>query len=467
MKKLSKILKFSVLGLVLSLAACNPATGGGQGGGESTGGDSGNGGTTTTLRTTYLVLGEGGLYNGQPGQSFAHLSLDNSVEFEANVGDDLPNASVVTNSNGTVLHYWYMVDGTGHETITYTVPQADYSVLYAKYGKGTASVMRVYFKAPSSWTSANIYAWSNTEGEMAGWPGMSMAQDTTGLFYFDYDTATYDNVIFNNGSEQTADLKSPSSQDADCFVWGKGWYNEDTDVTPDGEGGNGGTGGGETTGETMRVYFKSPSNWFKAYIYMWNTSSQSPYAAWPGTAMNLDSEKGLWYFEYDTTYYNGVIFNNGSGTQTADLTSPTSEDADCYVWNVGWFNEDTTEVPSDGTTGGGTTGGGSTEEKALYFIPNTEWKSDGARFAAYFFGNGDTWVSCVDSNGDGVYELTAPAGYGNIIFVRLNGGNQVNSWDNKWNQTADLAVPANENNCFRLTSGTWDNDTGSWSTYAG
>ena len=45
----------------------------------------------------------------------------------------------------------------------------------------------------------------------------------------------------------------------------------------------------------------------------------------------------------------------------------------------------------------------------IYLKPNSEWLTDGARFAAYFFGNGDTWVSMTDSDGDGYYEAAVAA----------------------------------------------------------
>ena len=41
----------------------------------------------------------------------------------------------------------------------------------------------------------------------------------------------------------------------------------------------------------------------------------------------------------------------------------------------------------------------------LYLTPNSNWKADGARFAAYFFGNGEKWVSMTDSDKDGIYEV--------------------------------------------------------------
>ena len=105
-------------------------------------------------------------------------------------------------------------------------------------------------------------------------------------------------------------------------------------------------------------------------------------------------------------------------------------------------------------------------ETKLYFQPNSNWKVDNARFAAYFFGNGETWVDLTLVEGEtDIYELTLPAGYPNIIFCRMNPTATANNWNNKWNQTADLVVPTDGKNFFILASGSWDGATTSWSTY--
>ena len=102
----------------------------------------------------------------------------------------------------------------------------------------------------------------------------------------------------------------------------------------------------------------------------------------------------------------------------------------------------------------------------LYVQPNNNWNEAGARFAAYFFGNGDTWVSCTPVEGaDGIYEVEVPAGYTSVIFCRMNPNNTANSWDNKWNQTSDLAIPTDGTNLYTIEAGTWDNGNGKWSTY--
>ena len=103
--------------------------------------------------------------------------------------------------------------------------------------------------------------------------------------------------------------------------------------------------------------------------------------------------------------------------------------------------------------------------ETLYLTPNANWKTDNARFAAYFFGNGETWVSMTDTNGDGVYEVEVPAGYPSVIFCRMNPGAAANNWTNKWNQTADLTIPTSGANHYTVKEGTWDKGGGTWSTY--
>ena len=55
----------------------------------------------------------------------------------------------------------------------------------------------------------------------------------------------------------------------------------------------------------------------------------------------------------------------------------------------------------------------------LYLKPNTNWKSDNARFATYFFNNStgkNTWVDMALVC-DGVYMVVAPSGtWKNLIF---------------------------------------------------
>ena len=90
------------------------------------------------------------------------------------------------------------------------------------------------------------------------------------------------------------------------------------------------------------------------------------------------------------------------------------------------------------------------------------WNADSAWFAAYFYGNGETWQKM--SGSGSTYTVEAPAGFTNVIFVRMNKNDTSTlSWDNKWNQTNDLTVPSS--NATYTISG-WGSGTdvcpGSW-----
>jgi len=105
----------------------------------------------------------------------------------------------------------------------------------------------------------------------------------------------------------------------------------------------------------------------------------------------------------------------------------------------------------------------------IYFKPHANWTQAKARFAAYFFVEGDgekvKWMSMF-KDGD-IYWCNIPNehSYNRVIFARMNPDNEVNSFDDgtKWNQTGDLTL--SQSNLYTLTGGEWNNVTGSWSTH--
>ena len=110
------------------------------------------------------------------------------------------------------------------------------------------------------------------------------------------------------------------------------------------------------------------------------------------------------------------------------------------------------------------------QEGNVYLTIDPQWKSDGARFAAYFWGgSGEKWESMTAVSGqENMYTCTIPSGRTSVIFCRMNGGTSTNSWDNKWNQTVDLSI--SDGHMFTITN-PWNssNDnkaTGSWSTFS-
>ena len=102
----------------------------------------------------------------------------------------------------------------------------------------------------------------------------------------------------------------------------------------------------------------------------------------------------------------------------------------------------------------------------FYLTPSANWNQSNARFAVYFFGNGEAWVSMTKVAGENnLYEVTSPNKvYKNLIFCRMNPGAAANNWNNKWNQTSDLTYDGTKNH-YTVKEGTWDKGGGTWSIW--
>ncbi len=100
----------------------------------------------------------------------------------------------------------------------------------------------------------------------------------------------------------------------------------------------------------------------------------------------------------------------------------------------------------------------------VYLNPNSDWKSEGARFAAAFMNSGKsstTWVS-MDDVGGGLYRAAVPASDNYyVIFCRMKGDQADNNWSNKYNQTDDLTLSSNTGKKYNITG--WDK-SGNWGT---
>ena len=213
------------------------------------------------------------------------------------------------------------------------------------------------------------------------------------------------------------------------------------------------TTGEEPVTETYKLYFNNLAEWSKVYAHIWANEGEDlglEASEWPGRELTKTEEvDGVTYYVFQlpaeaTGKTVNVVFNDGAGTQTKDLAGVVEGNLffDNYVEPV---------APSD---------------VVLYLQPNANWNVDGARFAAYFFGNGESWVDMTLVEGEtNIYAVTVPAGFENIIFCRMNPGAAANNWNNKWNQTADLKVPTDGTNLFTVAEDTWDKGGGAWSVY--
>ena len=200
-----------------------------------------------------------------------------------------------------------------------------------------------------------------------------------------------------------------------------------------------------------KLYLKNADNWEQVFVYAWDAEGAHLLGDWPGTEMTeKETVDEVEYFVYTlSSELNGqtinVIFNNGNnGKQTADIEG--------VVVDKNYFYTNYVE-PSQSVLN-------------LYLQPNANWKVDGARFAAYFFGAGETWVDMTLVEGEtDIYSVEAPAGYPNVIFCRMNPNATDNNWNNKWNQTGDLKVPTDDKVLFVVPANSWDGATNGWTTY--
>jgi len=201
------------------------------------------------------------------------------------------------------------------------------------------------------------------------------------------------------------------------------------------------------------VYFKPINDWkgdnTRFAVYYWEGSTNGWIDMTP--------------VDCGGTYYSANILNGF--TNIKFVSFPTDK---ANNWNYDINRTEDLKVPNDGKV---LYDMASTNITHLYLKPNSNWKADDARFAAYFFKQGDDsfgykWMSMSDSDSDGIYNCSIPTdkAYPNVIFCRMNGGNSTNDWNNKWNQTGDLTIPIDGKNLFDKPNDTWDGATTTWST---
>lgn len=108
-----------------------------------------------------------------------------------------------------------------------------------------------------------------------------------------------------------------------------------------------------------------------------------------------------------------------------------------------------------------------TSSKTVYLQPTGYWNEDNPRFVAHVWNNSSskdivmTPIGCA-SPAD-YYTCEIPAGYHSMLFFR-----EKSDGSERWNKTADLTIPTNDNNSYTISStgdGMNTGASGSWTTY--
>ena len=179
--------------------------------------------------------------------------------------------------------------------------------------------IKVHVYAPSA---PYLYAW-NEGGALNGeWPGTQMTSTETGengtVWYVQSIDADEMNIIFNNGKSGDEERKTPDIlglTGTDLYFAYNGYTGVeivDKNYQPAGEK------------VIVHVCAKEAPN-----LYAWNENGDPINGTWPGTKMSevTTTPNGTQWFT--TTLGNvavaNIIFNNGNGGQTADITDVSGE----------------------------------------------------------------------------------------------------------------------------------------------
>ncbi len=203
------------------------------------------------------------------------------------------NQAVTWTSNNTAVatvNATGLVTGVAAGTAIITVTTAD----QGKTAKDTitvtaASAFTVNFYRPTSWgTGINIYWWSaQPAGILADgtWPGVPMTNDNNGWYSYTFNNIDSTNLIFNDGTNQTANLARGSNG---WYLNGV-WYNTQPTI-PTGttyyqilnrwqpntylyDGGNGQVKYGTNPSSTDQTYQWTQSAAASGYVFLQNRST--------------------------------------------------------------------------------------------------------------------------------------------------------------------------------------------------
>ena len=194
----------------------------------------------------------------------------------------------------------------------------------------------VYFINNKGWAKVNAYAWTTTP--IVAWPGAAATKESEQIGGYDVYSYTLEasaaaNVIFNNGSgQQTADLKWTAGK----YVINNKWYTKEEAEAQLAK-----------PAEYEYIYFVNVQNWAAVKIYTWTPEI----AGWPGVAMTKEADQigGYDVYSYKAdkgSVFGGMLFNNGNGIQTGDLTWTPGK----YFVKDKWYTKEEAIEKLGGTT---------------------------------------------------------------------------------------------------------------------
>ncbi len=176
------------------------------------------------------------------------LTFDGQGNGVYNNGSDWTFTYTVYADTASISSFAAYDDGENSATLTETGVDVHFSGSYgddvfnASFVKQesteeeTATLVTIYFKSENGWTNANIYAWVTGGATITeSWPGTAMTDLGDGWFSYTFaEDVVPTNIIFNNGTAQTADLTFDGTNNYYAFntMTGGVWGADDTVSAP-------------------------------------------------------------------------------------------------------------------------------------------------------------------------------------------------------------------------------------------
>ena len=245
-------------------------------------------------------------------------TFKNAISATVMVGSDKASATATSSTislsgieEGQTVTVVITLNGVDGSVVTKTYTYTRFSSL---------GVVSLYFNNNQNWSKVNAYAWNETTHKSnSNWPGVeltttAMDQDGNTCYVYNFDMDQYDHIIFNDGSNQTVDITVNGSKEYTLgdFYNNKYNVNESTFVQY--------TDPVDPV-ETITVDFKNDQNWSQVYVYLWRGGYNN---GWPGVEATLLGKDVDGFTAYsitvDLTEYDMIIFNNGHGAKTEDLS---------------------------------------------------------------------------------------------------------------------------------------------------
>lgn len=337
----------------------------------------------------------------------------------------------------------------------------DKTTVYAKFEQKRV----LYLQVPDDWKTLNAryaaYVWTdgNTDGVKDQWFDLSQEDGDVYRAELTAEATSWSNIIFvkmksnttenkwGNHDAQTENLKiQPQSANTDCFkITGK-----------------------QNDGKATGTWVKYPFDTFTVAL----------------DAVSYDSAGSK-----ETNGFTGGKVSVGGVVHTSAVTNPYPAQTTVTATAVcnegyqfaGWFSDSDciNNVANNAELSILVTSSIhyyakfiKSETKTYYFMPSDNWKSDGARFAAYVHnstkGNDGSWYDMSYDEALSCYSftLTVSDGYNEVIFCRMKGSPKENKWENCLQQvpasySGYVSLPTDGKNCYELNS---DGNGGSWIT---